>query len=316
MDVSVVICTHNRCASLERSLESLAGMEVPASLSWELIVVDNNSSDGTQNVVESFAARSRLNVRRLFEPTPGLSHARNCGIQGSSGKIIAFLDDDVEVWRYWVAKVKQGFDEYNPACLGGRILRDPTLPLPDWWDRAWRSVLTHFDRGNEVAIAGPNDRIEYAWGANISFRREVFEKYGLFRTDLGRTPRSLGLGEDSELVLRLRQNGERVIYYPQAVVVHSPDASRLSKQYLRRWNYCVGVSTCLIDMEFPKQWPRIFRIPRWRYKWAAQTLWNAARHGLTGGPHEAFQQQLNLIKLLGYTVTAVRTRRRPPRFIY
>lgn len=309
MDLSVIICTYNRCASLQKMLQSLAEMDVPASLSWELIVVDNNSTDGTRNVVESFAARSKLNVRYLFEPIPGLSQARNAGIRAACGRVVTFADDDVYVSRDWIAKIKQGFDEYQPACLGGRILRDPTLPLPDWWDRSWRSTLGHFDRGNEAIVAGPQDRVEYAWGGNISFRRDVFEKYGLFRTDLGRTPSSLGLGEESEMVLRLRQNGEIVVYYPQAVVVHSPAVDRLSKQYLRRLTYRLGVSTCLIDMEFPKHWPRIFRIPRWRYKWAAQTLWDAVRHGFIGDSTVAFQNRLNLVMLAGYSITAFRGRR-------
>lgn len=310
MNISVVICTYNRCASLKKTLASIGAMEVPAALTWELIVVDNNSIDGTKSVVESFASSCGLNVRYQFEGTPGLSRARNCGIRHSTGGIIVFTDDDVLVSHEWIAQIKKGFDDYKPACLGGRILRDPTLPLPDWWDRKWRQVLTHFDRGNEVVIAGPEDRTEFAWGANISFRRDVFEKYGLFRVDLGAGTNVLG--EDSEIVLRLRQQGERVIYYPRAVVVHSPAVDRLSKQYLRTWNYRLGVAACILDRDFPKHWPRLLRVPHWRYKWAAQTLWNAARHGLTGGPREAFQQELNLITLFGYARTAVQPKRGTP----
>lgn len=309
VDISIVICTHNRCASLKKTLDSIADMDVPGSLSCELIVVDNNSNDGTKSVIESFASRSGLNVRYVFEGKPGLSIARNCGIYHSRGEIVSFTDDDVLVSGDWVTQLKRAFDEYRPACLGGKILLDRSLPLPSWWDQRWRSVLAHFDRGDEVVIAGPDDRTEFAWGANVSFRREVFEKYGLFRTNLGRTPNSPGLGEDSEFVLRLRQNGERIVYYPGAVVIHSPSVERLSKRYLRRWNYCLGVSTCLIDMEFPKHWPRILRIPRWRYGWALKTLWDAVRYGLASGSHEAFNHQLNLMMLLGYAVTAVRTRR-------
>lgn len=306
MDISVIVCTHNRSESLPKTLASIAASEVPGSIEWELLVVDNNSNDGTRSLAENFARTSVLNARVLFEPRPGLSFARNLGVNESLGQIIAFTDDDVHVSTHWIAEIQKGFDAYQPACMGGRILRDPTLPLPDWWDYGWRSVLCHFDRGNEVAVAGSDDRAEYAWGANISFHRSVFEKYGLFRTHLGRTPDTLGLGEDSELVLRLRHNGERVIYYPPAVVVHSPSTDRLTKDYLRRWTQCLGVSTCMIDREFPKHWPRLLRVPRWRYRWALDTLLRAARVGVAGDARARFQQELNLIMLGAYARTALR----------
>lgn len=306
MNISVIVCTHNRSESLGKTLASIAASEVPGSIEWELLVVDNNSTDATRRVAEDFGRNSGLNARVLFEPRPGLSFARNLGVSASLGEILAFTDDDVHVSNRWIAEIQHGFDAHQPACMGGRILRDPTLPLPDWWDYGWRSVLCHFDRGNDVAVAGSDDRTEYAWGANISFHRSVFEKYGLFRTHLGRTPDTLGLGEDSELVLRLRHNGERVIYYPQAVVVHSPSTDRLSKDYLRRWTHCLGVSTCLIDREFPKHWPRLLRVPRWRYRWAFNTLWQAARLGIRGDERARFQQELNLIMLGAYAKTALR----------
>lgn len=310
MDISLVVCTYNRSQSLNRLFVSAADMEVPASLSWELIVVDNNSTDDTKTVIETFAASSGLNVVHLFEATPGLTPSRNLAIRRSKGGIIVFTDDDALATRDWLVQIKRGFDEYQPACLGGRILCDPALPLPSWWDKRWNAVLGHFDLGDQILLAAASDRKEYAWGGNFSFRRDVFERYGPFRTSLGRTPKKLGLGADSEMVLRLRQNNERVIYYPQAVVVHSPDVSRLSRNYLRRWNYRIGVSTCTIDKEYPKHWPRIFRIPRWRYKWAAQTLWDAARHFLTGGSGTALQHQLNLSMLAGYSATAFKRLRK------
>lgn len=309
MDISVVVCTYNRSKSLKRFLDSAAAMEVPASLSWQLIVVNNNSTDDTKNVIEEFAKNSGLNVVPLFEATPGVTPSRNLAIRSSKGEILAFTDDDALASRDWLAQIKRGFDEYQPACLGGRILCDPELPLPQWWDKGWNRMLGHFDRGDQPIVAGSGDREEYAWGGNFSFHRDVFEKYGPFRSTLGRTPKKLGLGADSEIVLRLRLNGEKVVYYPGAEVIHSPDVRRLSKQYLRRLNYRLGVSTCTLDKEYPKHWPRILRIPRWRYKWAAQTLWNAARHGFNGASSASFQRQLNLIMLAGYSVTAFRGQR-------
>src|SRR5215469_2479676 len=102
--ISVVICTHNRCKLLKDTLVSLAQMAKPEGLPWELLVVDNNSSDQTKEVVESFSGGCELKPQYVFERAPGLSHARNRGVKESRADIISFLDDDVIVASDWLAQ--------------------------------------------------------------------------------------------------------------------------------------------------------------------------------------------------------------------
>ena len=95
MNVTVVLCTYNRCESLAKALESVAQSAVPASVQWEVLIVDNNSKDGTQSVVEDFCRRHPGRFHYLFEPHPGKSHALNAGIREARGDVLAFMDYDV-----------------------------------------------------------------------------------------------------------------------------------------------------------------------------------------------------------------------------
>src|ERR1041385_9504474 len=102
VSASVILCTHNRAGSLKRALASLSELEVPAGLEWELVVVDNNSTDDTRAVVELAAGQARLPCRYLLEPRPGKSFALNAGIAQALGKVLVFTDDDVTFDRGWL----------------------------------------------------------------------------------------------------------------------------------------------------------------------------------------------------------------------
>src|SRR5215472_12967431 len=100
--VTVVVCTYNRCRDLAVALESIAASEMPSSVWWEVLVVDNNSTDETRDVVHAFCERNADRFRYIFEPKQGLSHARNAGIANSYGEVLAFTDDDVTVSPAWL----------------------------------------------------------------------------------------------------------------------------------------------------------------------------------------------------------------------
>ena len=97
MDISIIICTYNRSESLKRTLQSLKEMSVSDDIEWELLIVDNNSTDNTREAVNDFTKTSGLNCRYVFESKQGLSNARNRGVKEACGEIIAFTDDDVIV---------------------------------------------------------------------------------------------------------------------------------------------------------------------------------------------------------------------------
>src|SRR5262245_27749696 len=119
-EISVIVCTFNRATRLALALRALARVSVPDGLAWELIIVDNNSTDETARIVREFAALSGLRVRYLFETRQGLSFARNTGIASAEGRIIALTDDDVLVEPNWIASIHQAFAEHEVACVGGK----------------------------------------------------------------------------------------------------------------------------------------------------------------------------------------------------
>src|SRR5690606_16449022 len=109
MDASVVVCTRDRAASLAVTLESIAGLRIPALVVAELVVVDNGSTDGTPAVVEAFRRRSPLPLRYVRELRPGIAPARNAGMAAARGRIVVFTDDDVTVEPDWLAEMLEAF---------------------------------------------------------------------------------------------------------------------------------------------------------------------------------------------------------------
>src|SRR5579864_7055808 len=102
MNITVILCTFNRCRSLEQTLGSIAHSVVPDSIEWEVLVVDNNSNDQTRDVVKGFSDQHPGRFRYIFESTPGKSHALNAGIRESRSEVLAFVDDDVTVESTWL----------------------------------------------------------------------------------------------------------------------------------------------------------------------------------------------------------------------
>jgi glucosyl-dolichyl phosphate glucuronosyltransferase len=235
MDVTVILCTYNRSQLLPKALESVAASALPESIEWEVVVVDNNSKDRTREVVEGFCCRYPARFRYVLESRQGLSHARNAGIRGARGRVLAFMDDDVIVDPGWLWNLTQGLMSGEWAGAGGRVLPVWTCALPRWLssdDPHALAPFVFFDHGLE-----PGPLHEPAFGANMAFQRAMFEKYGGFRTDLGRCGDNLLSNEDTELGRRLLDGGERLRYEPSAVVNHPVAENRLQKKYLLAWEF-------------------------------------------------------------------------------
>ena len=236
MKFSMVICTYNKCESLKRTLNSLKEMSAPKG-SWELILVDNNSKDSTQSVIEECEKHRDLNVKYIFEEKQGLSHARNRGIREAEGEIVAFTDDDVILDRYWLSNIQRAFKEKEISCVGGKILPMWEISVPKWLSPELHYILALLDRGDKpFYLESP-----MIWGANFAVRSDIFKKYGVFDTNLGRIPERLFAGEETYLVRKLLDKGEKVLYYPEAAVYHCIPKRRISKRYFRKWKYDQGV---------------------------------------------------------------------------
>jgi glycosyltransferase involved in cell wall biosynthesis len=207
---------------------------------WDVLVVDNNSKDQTREVVETFSRRYPGRFRYLFEPQQGKSYALNSGIRESQGAILAFADDDAIVEPAWLWNLTSALHHGDWAGSGGRIIPVWEKPLPSWLSTADPRTMgpfVAFDMGPE---AGPLTRPPY--GANMAFRREAFEKYGGFRTDLGPRPGSEIRREDIEFAERLLAGGERLRYEPSAVVHHPAPEGRMKKGFVLKWWFWYGYS--------------------------------------------------------------------------
>jgi len=273
MTITVILCTYNRAEMLAKTLDSLVASVLPTSVSWEVLVVDNNSSDQTRAVVSEFCRRYPGRFRYLFETRPGLSRARNAGINEAQGDVLAFTDDDVVLEPTWLQNLTASLHQGEWAGAGGRIIPLWTRPLPKWLATDNPRVMgpfVAFDLGNE---AGPLTLPPY--GANMAFRREVFEKYGGFRVDLGRSSRNLQGREDIEFANRLLAGGERLRYEPDAVVHHVVPKSRMEKGYVLRWWFWFG-HTEVVESGPPTHTGWLFggvplyifrRLARWALQW-------------------------------------------------
>ena len=232
--VSIILCTYNRCQLLVSALESAAALQVSESIDYEIIVVDNNSNDQTRSVIEDFCRRYPKRFRYLFERQQGKSHALNAGMRNARGDILAFMDDDVTVEPTWLENLVAALHDSQWAGCGGRILPIWTCPPPRWLPLDL-APLAMFDLGPE---AGP--LTEPPFGANMAFRKVMFERYGTFRTDLGPRPGSEIRSEDTEFGARLLAAGERLRYEPTAVVHHGVCENRLQRKYFLDWWFAKG----------------------------------------------------------------------------
>lgn len=245
VEVSVILSTYNRCEILPGALESLLAQD--GHVSYEIILVDNNSNDRTREVVESFIARGpEVDLRYVFEGKQGLSHGWNTGIAHARASVIAFTDDDVLVARDWVASIKRAFDNHPEVdFVGGKVLPHWESDPPAWLTSDHWSPLAILDHGDAPFYV--NTEKPYPL-LNKSFRREVFERTGLFRPEMGRIKDGIGSTEDHELQLRIWQQGGQGLYVPEIIMFTEVPSERLTKSYHRRWHQGHGKYCAMMNL--------------------------------------------------------------------
>ncbi len=300
MNVSVILCTYNRADRLGAALQSVLASVSLSEDDWELIVVDNNSSDHTCEVIREFHLRHPGRIRHVFEERQGLSNARNTGIREARGEILAFVDDDVEVEPDWLQNLTARLYDGQWAGAGGRILPPKGFSPPAWlalqgpWSQGG-ALCAQFDFGDiprELKEKGP-------YGTNMAFRKEMFEKHGGFRVDLGRCRDSLIGNEDTEFGKRLMAAGERLRYEPSAIVYHSIAEERLNKRYFWVWWFAFGRAQMREKGSRPKLWgiPRYcFSLPNLALR---SLLPQVVRSLLARDPGERFSRQCNVCSIAG-----------------
>ena len=247
-DVSVCICTYNRCQRLRSALESVLGQQADR-VRFEVIVVDNNSTDETKQVVDSLVRLGHSNLQYVFEGRQGLSYARNAAVALAGSPLVAFTDDDVRVAPDWVSTIKRVFDEHPEAAwLGGKVLPCWPSPPPLWLTPEQWGPLALADHG-DLPFYTSDRRQTPLVGANLAVRRDVLAQCGGFAPRLQRVQDSIGSMEDHELQMRLWRANRKGLYVPELVVFSDVAADRLLKKYHRRWHFGHGRFYALARLE-------------------------------------------------------------------
>lgn len=308
--LDIIVATYNGSAGIGRLLDSFLEANKPEAVDWFITVVDNNSSDGTSDVVlrylPSFAGRLAL----LFENRQGKSFALNLGIDSTDRELVAFIDDDETVDAEWMTRVAAVFADDNVGFAGG-----PCVPVwpdssgpPAWLPGGRQGVLGNtFDPslGTDLLVFGE----EYQgtlMGGNAIVRRGVIDRVGKFNEALGRTATGLLCSEDHDYQLRLQKDGCLGVFDPQMKIYHWIKKNRISKRYFRSWSFWSAYSLAIME-EDDFSVAKMAGIPRWRIRQALTRL-----PSLVVDASKRFESELMWWDLAGYTYSRWKRRNDSP----
>jgi glycosyltransferase involved in cell wall biosynthesis len=281
MDVkslSVLLCTYNRAGLLTRTLAALSDTHAPDDCRVEVVVVDNNSTDTTREVVREAATAAPWPIRYAVEPAQGKSYALNKALSMARGDVLALTDDDVLPSRDWLARIVEQFRTRDIVFVFGKVLPLwDAPPPPELLTMAARDIwgpLALIDYGDEpTEYSGDSfGKQRLPIGANFAVRRDAVEAAGGWRTDLGKVDNSLIAGEDRELCVRMYRSGlYRGLYDPGNSVRHLVPASRLRRSYFRRWFFWHGRTMARMTAAvYPEvnlaSVPHVAGVPRFLYR--------------------------------------------------
>ncbi len=253
MNISVILCTYNRAESLGKTLESFTSMRIMEGIEWELIIVDNNSSDHTREICRRF--EKDLPIRYVLEPKQGKSYALNHGIQVALGDLIAFTDDDVNVDSYWLNALWEGAEQHPQASFfGGPVSPQWETPPPAWIIEnstgSFAGIWMYYEKKSDCKFLQDS---EFPVGANMMFRRDVFEKGYRFSVDIGPSGNESTRQEDTLLikeVLKARLSGA---YLSDAKIYHRNSRARMTESYVRKWCKGAGISAVRLRQVAPSK---------------------------------------------------------------
>ena len=298
MDVSVVMSTYNRSGVLGQALDGLTAQEA-GGLSHEVIIVDNNSTDNTRQVIESYAQRDGR-IRYVFEKKQGVAYGRNAGISAAQGKYIAFCDDDVIVTPDWLRKMHAALLRFPEAdFVGGKVLPVWKTAVPAWLNsRLAPLALQDYGEAPEV-MSLENQRCLIS--ACLAVRRRAFERAGYFDPATQRVGNGIGSTEDHEWEMKVWARGGIGVYVPDVACYAEIPAYRMVKSYHRRWHLGHGKFSAIAQRrEFEGGAFRLLGVPAFVYR---QLLQAASRYFGTliqGNSAEAFDRENKLFFFLGF----------------
>jgi len=264
--LTVAIPTHNRAPVLRQTLERLAEIDVPPDTGWEVIVVQNNCTDGTAAMLESLAPR--LPLRALTESRPGVNHARNAAVDAARGECIVFTDDDTLPDREWLTAYDAAFTSFPDVdVFGGPIIaRFPSTP-PAWLAESLPLVASAYGRLEARGRGVELSQTFYPFGANMAFRTRVVRE-NRFDPVLGPKGKSRINGSETELILDLLARGHKGRWVEGARVEHCIQPRQMTTEFLR-W-YFTGQGASLARTPPEPGTKMLWGRPRWLWREAVQ----------------------------------------------
>lgn len=239
--ISVILCTYNRDKYIYNVLKSVAENDYPHD-QYEIVLVNNNSTDGTENECRRFQADyPDIRFRYFLETNQGLSYARNCGIRNAQGDLLVYVDDDATVNPEYL-KTYSDFFTHHPEAVaaGGPILPVYETEEPEWMTHYTRQLITG------KLFLGNNQREfprgAFPGGGNACYRKSVFDTVGLFNVELGRKGNSLIGAEEKDIFDKMTTHGMHFYYLPNAILYHIIPPHKLTQEYFDRLTYSIGVS--------------------------------------------------------------------------
>ena len=243
--LTIAICTFNRADYLRDTLRDLSIQEADPTR-FEILVINNNSTDHTAEICDEFAENNRdLQFKAVNESNQGLSHARNRAVKEAAGQYLLFIDDDVALEIDFIEIALEQIDDHpDIKCAGGRIFVrfDGADSQPRWIPRELMPMFGLHDLGNR-SIPYPSNN--FPRGGNMMIHRSVFENVGMFDTDLGRIGKELYGSEEKAFFDRARRAGYKLWYLPDISLFHRIGPNRLEPEYLKEQSIGIGKSEYL-----------------------------------------------------------------------
>lgn len=302
MKLNIIIPTYNRADSLRKTLQSLLAAEHPDSLEVFVTVADNNSSDHTKQIVDEMKPNfTKIKFDYIFVKDQGRSFALNAGIKLADGDLISAIDDDEQIQNDWFTEVEKMFrtrwDEID--FVGGKILPIWETAPPKWIEPLKDGVICWRDYGDEEWIY--TIETPMITGGHGIFKRDVFQRIGVYDEEVGAKEKGFISGEDEVLYRNLLENGMRGVYNPALVIFHYVPAYRLDKNYYRRWLFGVGISRFLADVKHSEEnIVKLFDVPRWMYKKAFQDAVKKIKFALLRKEPESLAAENQPLVFAGY----------------
>lgn len=301
--ITVALCTHNQARRLQRTLDSLAQL-VRTDNPWELLIVDNASTDETPQVVAASDWRTRvMEVRVVREEKLGLSNARNRAIREARSEYIVFMDDDETPDPNWLRAYEWTILAQRPDALGGRIeILFEDGDRPAWLQDELLGFLGMLNHGNAPhRLIDPSTPV---FGGNFAFKREIFAHIGAFDSGLGRKGTANTGGEDIEMYRRMLAKGCNVWWVPDALIYHRIQSPKLRRRYFLDLHFRQGRTESSRRRGAASRVPPAYLVPQ---LWRAVNAALAQR--LASGGDTSLRKEMNVAYLLGYILGCITHRR-------